>query len=181
MELQYELTIDDSMACQKHSARTFSAVSRSWPVRLVTGAVFLAGYVVFRLTRPEGTPVSDATRDYVLVIFLAAALSTATSMVRRIGASRFIRNVYAGAPQSIPITLVLRPDGVVCQAGSGTELTPWQDIRRVEEADQLVFFLSGFTNIHIIPKRAFQDEQHMRTFLAEVWRLRAAAHAQSPV
>ncbi|MBN1918027.1 MAG: YcxB family protein [Verrucomicrobia bacterium] len=179
MELQYELTTDDSMAYQKHSARRLSAAFRSWPVRLGTVGVFLAGYVVFRLIRPEGTPISQTAKEYFLVMLLALALSIATSMAKRVGAARFLRDIYAGAPRSISVSLALRPDGIASQSDSAVGLLPWHSIRGIEEGEQHIFFLSGFTAIEIIPKRAFRDEQHMRQFLDEMARLRAAAQTQS--
>ncbi len=64
--------------------------------------------------------------------------------------------------------LSLRPEGVVDRTQFGESKTPWRDVRGVITTGQHVFIYIGPLLAHIVPRRAFADDDQCQQFVDQV-------------
>lgn len=94
----------------------------------------------------------------------------------RFGVARFSRRQIAAAVKAAYadprqrklggwIRLSLSPAGIQQSAEHFESLWRWTAIERIEVAEELILFHLGAVQVLLVPKRAFQDEGHVRTFL----------------
>lgn len=179
MELHYQVTGDDYRAHVKHVSRKVNRTIRPWlSFAVMIGALIfvtvLANHLYPRL--PSGN--RDPRRDIVLVVGAVIAIVGSTSLLRW-SKRRFVDQQISVGPTVVDVTLALQPDGIATQSSTGHGLTYWHAVKGVEDAGQYILIRTGIVSQIIIPKRAFQDAQHVQVFLGELQRLWHAA-AGSP-
>jgi hypothetical protein len=173
MELQYDLTVDDLVAFNKHHIWHSPTCRRSYYWNLIGGIV--TGLLVAILIGVfYGTPEWTLLYCAILVplcwlfwrVYYRVAMARRLRKLYREGENRGLAGAHV---------LITDDEGFTSKGQMGEGKLKWAVVERtVEDKDYLYVYISAVSAL-IIPKRAFRDEQHMRAFLDEARRLKAEA------
>ena len=180
MELEYELTLDDYVTFNKYHIRHSPSCRRSYRWNLVVlialGLLLIVLYGAFFGT-PVGTVLSCII--YVPLGWLLWRLSYRVTVARRLQ-----RALREGENRDLAGThvLVIHDEGITTTGQMGETKLKWAVVEKTVEDKEHVYIYVSAVSALVIPKRAFQDEQHMRAFLDEIARFRTAlaADARTP-
>ena len=178
MELTYEITLEDMKAHARERV-PLPPVGRRLLVQ--TWALILGGVAVVVAVWLVNTPLVAMAISAITVFCVPLAVLGAHARAMESGTDRVFAERAAGGPTSVIISLTLQQEGLLARSNRGESLTYWPSITALVQTGKFVTIRCGIEGQFTIPKRAFRDEQHMRAFLDEVARLRAAAQAQSQV
>ena len=172
MELRYQVTGDDYRAHVKHVSRKINRVIKPWlSIVVMVGVITAATVLANRLYPRQPSGKRDPRRGIVVVVVAVAAIFGSRSLLRW-RRRRFVDRALSGGPTVVDVTLALQPDGIATQSSTGHGLTYWHAVKTIERAGEHILIRVGIAGELIIPKRAFQDEQHMQVFLGEIERFR---------
>ena len=182
MELQYELSLDDLVAFNKYHIWHSPTCRRAYRWNLA----LTLGIVVIGLLIPTLSAKTDDSRLH-LIIGLVIVLAPVALLVWlalhlhwRLSPARRVRKLLREGANKGSLgmhTLTFGQRGVT-EISTVSEATwTWESFERIAEDKKHVYVYLGAVSAHVIPKRAFRDEQHMRAFLDEVRGLKAEADA----
>lgn len=167
MQVNYELQLDDLRAWERFWKSRHTTPSRFWGwslVRLSLGLFLLPGIVgplrflespAFKSAWKASGPVALWPLGIVVIPLLALALA------------------WFGAPLLQPLSFRASPFykkqiALVIEQGGlrGETLTPWSQMRAVEETPAHIFIPFGDNRVLIIPRRAFASDFEATQFAA---------------
>jgi hypothetical protein len=171
MELHYELTVDDHKAMVRQQTARFRKAAKSPQSTIALAAIILGGGLLVGRLYPRhglGSPDQLLGLLWFGVLLVAVAVSI---VIRRSATGRALDQVFGGGMTAIDVHLALRPDGIAGESSASSGLTYWRAVKSIEDTGDYVVVRTGIAGELIIPKRAFQDAQHMQVFLGELQRL----------
>jgi hypothetical protein len=171
MELQYEWTIDDLKTYAKRPRQ--DAGSGPGPGDWRTGYALLGAAVVAAAVVTVATlMIRDVTTlvcvNVLIIAVLPVAAARAIVWSARRGMDEVVEREFEGCPRSTPVTLTLGPSGISQQTPAASRTIVWSAVGYSQDWPEQITLRCGIVGVLIIPKRAFQSEQHMRAFLDEV-------------
>jgi hypothetical protein len=178
MELRYELTRDDFFAYEDHAVKSFKGVAQSWALRAPMPLAIVAAFAYYWLVTRRHDPFHETFNAFLTGLVIVLAFVVLKHTLERRTVKQQVQQAYAdvGVLQCV---LSTSDEGIVFDSGLRWERWLWRSVNAVEESERHIYVRCKPYDRLIIPKRAFENAQHIHAFLDEMVRLRAAAHAQS--
>ncbi len=173
MVVEFENSLDDVLALnQFHHEQSRSARRTRRLLQFGPAAIPLLVFVV----QIMGSSASAASA-LPWLMFAAIWVVIMPLMLRRAMKKRVVQLFVQGEHQGIvgKHTLSLSADGVLDKTSHGRTKTGWRDVHKVVATNEYVFIYLSDTVAHIVPRRAFPDEQRFHEFRDTVIRYFRAA------
>jgi hypothetical protein len=166
MEVEYEITPDDLYAFQWRAAY---ASPRAWRTRRKAYVFWLVSLLIISVLPAIGTDgfsISRVNYTFFLIAFPLAALGQwflERRLIRR-ALLQLLQQERPGRGQLGRHRLVLTDAGLAESTDVGESRTTWAGVHRLEENPEYIFIYTAAAAAHVIPKRAFRDEQEAERF-----------------
>lgn len=162
MKVEYTLTPEDYIASVPESARSASGNSwLSWTLGLVTVWLFIMLNGLVLVARGVPWPPVVVGGFLLAGTFFAFAPSLRRLVTRRLIEAGARRGQIPGGPMSLEI----RPEGLVATTGTTATLTTWNGIFRIVVGDNYAFFYRNELAVYILPRRAFAQPDTFDEFV----------------
>ncbi len=168
MDVEYELTEEDMHAFTTNQAK--HSVGPTWKNvnqvgRWVIGALIFT-WIVSLIVRD---PAIQSILQTVTLLLLGAWVGIVLSALDVLRVTRnSVRNFFKDARNRFligPRRLSITADGLTIHSEGFRDYLPWSGVIDLAVTDTHVFVYNGSINAQVVPKRAFQDEQHFQEFV----------------
>lgn len=163
MELTYDLTKEDYLAFQLHTAKQSETVKRALIMQRMMGPVL---FLLFTLV------VSWVTEEWLLGLFITFAVASVLWVILypKFFYGYIKRNVNKMLNESRKgnmfglHTLVMDKKGFTEKNRAGEKKTNWAGIERIDEDEAYFFLFTSIVEAYIIPKRSFKNAERQEEF-----------------
>ena len=169
MQIHYQLTVEDIAAFNVHHSRTSRLSRRRLRLTQLWG-IFCTLVVV--MIWPRWSSLERALFFLAFCSFWLLAYPVYYPWVIK----RNARKIYSEKESKGVLgkhSIAIRADGVTERSAVGESRTGWEGIERIAADGQYVYLYIGPLQAHVIPKRAFQNDEEVEAFLqlAQTYRL----------
>ncbi|SRR6266851_5896239 len=173
LEVEYGITVEDLADLQRYSNSQLSiqkGQNRSNAMSWVTVFVF-AGIVLWSvLSDAFQVNGHSSFKTGLLAGFLSALILLMVLFLVRI---RYLNSAEAAARTAFEldpgryghVSMMISPNELRTSTPTSQTTTQWHGIMKIEEGQHCAFFFTSLTQVHFVPRRAFQDDECYRNFV----------------
>ena len=161
MQIDYDLTVEDAAAFSVYNFRTSSRIKRR--LRLSQAAGILAT-LVFAVLWPDWSSVERLIFTVLLLLLFVFGYPQYYRWAIRRNASK----AYSATKSKGVLgkhTVVIEPSGVTETGSVSESKVAWSGVEKIVDDNQYIYIFTSPLQAHVIPKRAFRNNEESQTFL----------------
>ena len=150
MKLDYDVTLDDLVAFNRHWVATSRLPqlrwARVWGSAALTGIVFLLLYFTLARDSPQAAGITALIVGFVYFLSYRS--------VQNSSLERNVAKIYSGdsrGPLFGPHTLEIAPEGFIVRSKQSETRTSWAAIRTISVTPQHLFIYTSAAHAHVVP------------------------------